>query len=125
MGTTRQGDVVSQVGPVEIDWPRTLGYYAGIGAAVAFELIEPPLALFIATIPLMKMIQQSRSPFPVRMLSQLLAGASKPVGGDEEASIRLAREPALSGIGAPPVGRVADEVRSVWMDARRVAGKGA
>jgi hypothetical protein len=123
MDTTRQGDVISRVGPVEIDWPRTLGYYGGVGLALSFGLIEPPLAVFIATIPFMRMIQQSRSPFPVRMLSQMLAGASKPVGGDEESSIRLTRQLSLGGDGNPLVQGAANEVRSIWADARRVAGK--
>ena len=37
--------LVTRVGPLEVDWPKSLGYYGGIGLAVAFELIEPPLAL--------------------------------------------------------------------------------
>ena len=39
------------VGPVEIDIPRTLGYYGGISAAVAFGVLEPPIAVFIAALP--------------------------------------------------------------------------
>ncbi len=45
--------MISQIGPIEIDWPRTIGYYGGIGLATAFELIQPPLAIFIAAIPLL------------------------------------------------------------------------
>src|SRR5947208_470341 len=52
----QQQGMVSRFGPIQIDWPRTIGYYGGIGLATAFELIEPPLALFIAAIPLLKML---------------------------------------------------------------------
>lgn len=79
----------SQIGPIEIDWPRTIGYYSGVGLAVAFELIEPPLALFIAAIPLLKMLNYPKAPAPTRFVGQLLEGAAKPVGGSSEATIQL------------------------------------
>jgi len=34
--------LTSQVGPVEINWPLTVGYYGGIGLAVATEMVTPP-----------------------------------------------------------------------------------
>ncbi len=43
--------MVSQFGPIEVNWPRTIGYYGGIALAVGFELIEPPVGIFIASIP--------------------------------------------------------------------------
>ncbi len=82
--------LVSRIGPVEIDWPRTLGYYAGIGLAVGFELIEPPIGIFIGAIPFFKMLARPGLPQPIRFVSQVLDGASRPVGGDSESSIRLA-----------------------------------
>ena len=30
--------LTSRVGPVEIDWPMAIGYYGGIGLALAFEM---------------------------------------------------------------------------------------
>ena len=84
----KQG-MTSRIGPVEIDWPRTIGYYGGISLAIAFELIEPPLALFIAAIPLLKMLNHPRASRPVRFVGQLLDGAAKPVGGSAEATVQL------------------------------------
>src|SRR5438552_17737504 len=84
----KQG-MTSHIGPIEIDWPRTIGYYGGIGLATAFELIEPPLALFIAAIPLLKMLNHPGASRPTRFVGQLLDGAAKPVGGSSEATIQL------------------------------------
>lgn len=81
--------LVTYVGPVEIDWPRTLGYYGGLALAVSFELIPMPLGLFVAAIPLFKMLNRPRAPRPVRFTSQLLDGAAKPVGGDGESTFRF------------------------------------
>ena len=83
----------SQIGPIEIDWPRTIGYYGGIVAATAFELIEPPLAIFIAAIPLLKMLNHPGASAPTRFVGQLLDGAAKPVGGSSEATIQLKEDP--------------------------------
>ncbi|HEX7733283.1 MAG TPA: hypothetical protein VF458_00415 [Ktedonobacteraceae bacterium] len=79
----------SRVGPLEIDWPRTIGYYGGISLALAFELIDPPLALFIAAIPLLKMLNRPGATRPSRFVGQLLEGAARPVGGSAEATIQL------------------------------------
>jgi hypothetical protein len=81
--------LVSRIGPIEIDWPRTIGYYGGIGLATAFELIEPPLALFIAAILLLKMLNHPGASAPTRFVGELLDGAAKPVGGSSEATIQL------------------------------------
>jgi hypothetical protein len=89
----KQG-MTSRIGPVEIDWPRTIGYYGGIGLAVAFELIEPPLALFIAAIPVLKMLNHPKASAPTRFVGQLLEGAAKPVGGSSEATIQLTADDA-------------------------------
>lgn len=77
------------VGPLQIDLPRTLGYYGGITAAVALGLLEPPLAVFIAAVPLFNMLTGSGSPQGTRFLGQLLEGAAKPVGSDGEGTIIL------------------------------------
>ncbi|HYX50787.1 MAG TPA: hypothetical protein VE843_13645 [Ktedonobacteraceae bacterium] len=85
----QQQGMVSRFGPVQIDWPRTIGYYGGIGLATAFELIEPPLAIFIAAIPLLKMLNHPGASAPTRFVGELLEGAAKPVGGSSESTIQL------------------------------------
>ena len=40
-----------QVGTVEVDVPRSVGYFGGLAAAVGLGIIDPPLALFIAAVP--------------------------------------------------------------------------
>src|SRR6266513_5183613 len=84
----KQG-MTSRFGPIQIDWPRTIGYYGGIGLATAFELIQPPLALFIAAISLLKMLNHPGASAPTRFVGELLDGAAKPVGGSSEATIQL------------------------------------
>lgn len=81
--------LVVQAGPLKVDIPRSLGYYGGIGAAVGLGLIDPPLAVFIAAIPAMKMLMNSQAPRVVRFIGQVFDGASMPVGGDAEGTIRL------------------------------------
>jgi hypothetical protein len=51
--------------------------------------IEPPLALFIAAVPILKMVNSPKGPLPVRAASHLLDGDAKPVGGDAEGAIRV------------------------------------
>ena len=85
----QQQAMISRFGPIQIDWPRTIGYYGGIGLATAFELIQPPLALFIAAIPLLKMLNHPGASAPTRFVGELLDGAAKPVGGSAEATIQL------------------------------------
>ena len=79
-----------EVGPVQIDVPQTVGYYGGLGAALAFGLLEPPLAAFIAAVPLIKILAERGSPLPVRFVAEILQGAAKPVGSDAEGTVRLA-----------------------------------
>jgi hypothetical protein len=81
--------LVIHAGPLEVDVPRSLGYYGGIAVAVGVGLIEPPLALFIGAIPLVKMLMHGKAPQPVRFLGQMFDGAAKPVGGDAEGTIRV------------------------------------
>jgi hypothetical protein len=88
----KQG-MVTNIGPVEIDWPRTIGYYGGVGLAAAFGLVETPLAIFIAAIPLLKMLNHPGASAPTRFVGELLEGAAKPVGGSSEATIQLKRSP--------------------------------
>jgi hypothetical protein len=81
--------LTSRVGPIEIDWPRSIGYYSGLGATVALEFIEPPLAIFIAAIPFFKILNRPLASRPTRFVSQMLEGMAKPVGGDSSATIEL------------------------------------
>lgn len=74
---------------LEIDVPRSLGFYGGIMAAVAAGIIEAPLGLIIASVPIAKMALNSRAPTPVRWVGQVIDGAIKPVGGDGQGTIRL------------------------------------
>jgi hypothetical protein len=76
-------------GTVEVDVPRSIGYFGGLAAAVGLGMIEPPLALFIAAVPAFKVLTNSALPRPVRALGEVLEGAAKPVGGDAEGVIQV------------------------------------
>lgn len=78
-----------QVGTVEVDVPRSVGYFGGLAAAVGFGLIEPPLALFIAAVPAFKALTNTTLPRPVRIIGEIFEGAAKPVGSDAEGVIQL------------------------------------
>ena len=86
-------DLIARVGPLEVDWPRTAGYYAGVALAVTLEMVEWPLALFLATIPLVKLLNRRELPRQVRTVVQVFEGMAKPVGGDAEGTMRLSRTP--------------------------------
>ena len=77
-----------RIGPVDVDPPKTVGYFGGVALAAGAGLIEPPLALFIAAVPLVKLMRLSRLPPPINMLGEVIEGMAKPVGGDAEAVIR-------------------------------------
>lgn len=93
------GRLLAHVGKVDIDIPRSVGYFGAIGLAVAFEVIEWPVGLFIAAIPFVKMLNRPKLPDPVRFVEHVLDGAAKPVGGDSEGTIRIAGQQPSS---APP-----------------------
>jgi hypothetical protein len=78
-----------QVGTVEVDVPRSVGYFGGLAVAVAVGLIEPPLALFIAAVPVFKSLTNTALPNAVRLVGEVLEGAAKPVGSDAEGVIEL------------------------------------
>jgi hypothetical protein len=114
MGQAQQDrGLVSQIGPLKVDWPRSIGYYGGIGIALAAGMIEPPLALFIAAIPFLKMLNQPDASQAVRFISQVLDGAAKPVGGSAEATIQLV----TAGEAAPQQ----SAQPTIWQEARQVA----
>ena len=98
--------------PAEIDWPMAMGYYAGIGLALAFEMMEPPLALFIAAIPIFKMLNRPRASWPTGLVSQLLHGMASPDGNDGDGAIQLSTPD------VPPARRL-----TIWQEARAVADR--
>jgi hypothetical protein len=77
------------LGPVTVDVPRSLGYFGAVGLATVTGLIEPPLGVFIAAIPVVKMLMTRNLPRPVRFVGQVFDGAAQPVGGDAEGTVRL------------------------------------
>jgi hypothetical protein len=93
--------LVSRVGPVELDWPRSVGYFGGTWLAVAAGLIEPPLGLFIVAVPFLKMLDLPALPNLPRFVGQVLEGVAKPVGGDSEGTVRLVTS---KGASQQPVG---------------------
>jgi hypothetical protein len=78
-----------QMGTIEVDVPRSVGYFGGLLAATGLGLIEPPLAVFIAAVPLFKALTNSALPRAVRVVGEVLEGAAKPVGSDAEGVIAL------------------------------------
>ena len=78
-----------QAGRVEIDVPRSVGYFSGLAAAVGLGLVEPPLAVFIAAVPAFKVLTNSALPRAVRIVGEVLEGAAKPVGSDAEGVVQL------------------------------------
>jgi hypothetical protein len=74
--------------------PRSIGYFGAIALATALEIIDPPVGLFIAAVPLFKLLEKREKALPARFLGEVLEGAAKPVGGDADAVIRLAPQEA-------------------------------
>lgn len=66
--------LVSRIGPVEVDWPRSIGYFGGVTLATALGIIEPPIAIFIAAVPFFRAFIRPSAPRPVRFTRQVLAG---------------------------------------------------
>ncbi|HEY0689736.1 MAG TPA: hypothetical protein VGD71_11915 [Kribbella sp.] len=78
-----------RIGQLQIDVPRSFGYYGAVIMAVACGIIEPPLGLFIAAIPVMKMFGKWDLPWLLRFASEVVDGAAQPVGGEAQGTIRL------------------------------------
>ncbi|MCE0766996.1 hypothetical protein LWC35_29425 [Pseudonocardia kujensis] len=84
------GNVLTiEMGGLTVDVPRSVGYFAGLAAAVGLGLIEPPLAVFIAAVPMFKALTNSALPKVVRTVGEVLEGAAKPVGSDAEGVVAL------------------------------------
>ncbi len=91
-----EANLVSRIGPVEVDWPRTIGFYGGLALAVATEMVAPPLALFVAAYPLLKMLNRPKAPRGVQIIAQVLEGAAQPINGDAEGTIRVVSDKPLT-----------------------------
>lgn len=78
-----------RIAGVTIDVPRAVGYFAGAAGAVSLGLVEPPLGLFIASVPVIKFLTHRAAPGAVRFVGEVLEGGAKPVGGDAEAVVRI------------------------------------
>jgi hypothetical protein len=81
---------ITRIGPVDVDWPRTVGFYGGVAAAIAFDLIAPELAIFVAAVPLIKLMKRKNATTVERAIAAVLEGAAKPVGGDADSTVRPA-----------------------------------
>lgn len=75
---------------IQVDWPRSLGFFGALGAAVALDLVPIPIAAFVAAVPFLKLLNRPDAAMPQRFLSQVVDGAAKPVGGDSEGTIHWA-----------------------------------
>jgi hypothetical protein len=91
-GDSAEHGMVVEIGLLQIDVPRSLGYYGAVTAAVACGVIEPPLGLFIAAVPVLKMLGKWDLPWPLRFVSEVVDGAAQPVGGEAQGTVRL-RDP--------------------------------
>lgn len=105
--------LIGRVGALGIDWPRSAGYFGGIGLALGFGMVDPPLAVFIAAVPFIKMLNRRGAPAALRTTGQFFEGMSKPVGGDSEGTLWL---------NGPAPREVTDPLRDHLPTARTSAG---
>ncbi|NJC72282.1 hypothetical protein HC031_21555 [Planosporangium thailandense] len=106
---------------VEIDLPRSLGYFGGLWLAVTLGLVEPPLALFIAAVPVLRMLGKANLSLPWRFVSGVVSGAAQPIGGAEaERTVRL-RDPEEEAARAVEMARATE--RGQRIRAARSAGR--
>jgi hypothetical protein len=90
---TEEEDIfVTKVGPIAIDWPRSIGFFGGIAAAVALDLIAWPLGVAIALVPLVKLLKREHASTVEKAVAAVIEGAAKPVGGDAEGCVRPRHE---------------------------------
>lgn len=73
-----------------VDWPRSIGFFGALGVAAALELVPIPIAVFVAAVPFLKLMDDPGASTPRRFVSHLVDGAAKPVGGDSEGTVRWA-----------------------------------
>ncbi len=87
-----QRGLVGTYGNIQVDWPRSLGFFGALGAAIALDLVPIPIAIFVGSVPFFKLLNQPNAPKPQRFFSHVMDGAAKPVGGDSEGTIRWATQ---------------------------------
>ncbi len=56
-------------------------------------MIEWPVGLFLAAIPLVKLLDRNALPRAIRFGVHVFDGMAKPVGGDAEGTVRMVRTP--------------------------------
>ena len=78
-----------EVGTVRVNVPRSVGYVGGLPVAVGVGVFEPPLALFIASVPVFKPWTNTGRARAVRVVGELYECAAKPVGSVAEGVIQL------------------------------------
>lgn len=99
--------LTGRVGAFQVDWPRSAGYFGGVGLATALGLLDPPVALFIAAVPFIKMLNRADAATPLRYIGQFFEGMAQPVGGDAQGTITLAEAtPAAARSGSSAAGTV-------------------
>jgi hypothetical protein len=87
--TPAKPELISRIGALEIDWPRSLGFFGGIALAVGVGIIDPPFGLVVAAVPFIKMLDLPRMHDRVRFVAQVLEGVAKPIGGDSQGTVRI------------------------------------
>lgn len=100
-----QRGVTADVGKnneIEVDWPRSIGFFGALGVATALNLVPLPIAVFVGAVPFLKLLDDPKSSTPRRFFTHLVDGAAKPVGGDSEGTVRWARS---KGTAKPPHAR--------------------
>lgn len=102
MPTSAEPKLVSRIGTLEIDWPRSIGFFGGITLAVGAGIIDPPLGLIIAAVPFIRMLNLPRMDNRVRFVAQVLEGIAKPIGSDTEGTVRIVT---AEGASDQPVGQ--------------------
>lgn len=82
--------VTGRTDHIEIDWPRSIGFFGALGAAIALDLVPVAIGAFVAAVPFLKLMNRPNASKPQRFVGHLVDGAAKPVGGDSEGTIRWA-----------------------------------
>jgi hypothetical protein len=115
-----QRELTGYVGPLKVNWPRAAGYYGGLGVALTLGIIEAPLGIFIAAVPLFKMLNRPDAPQGMWVAGEVLQGASTPIGGSASPVVRI-RDDHRPG-GAPgALGRLMSPLKEIWTEAQEVA----
>jgi hypothetical protein len=68
------------------DVPRSVAYYGGVALAVAVGVLEPPLGLLIAAMPLLKRTTHRALPVVIRFAGKALEGTSTALSQLDELS---------------------------------------